>query len=115
MVDIAGNCKRVMDAIADAAERRGRDPRQVRLLAATKTQPVEAVRAAVEAGVSLLGENYVQEAQAKKDLVGGDAEWHLIGHLQRNKARAASEENGPLVRVSRHTIMRPTDYAFTSD
>ena len=89
MVDIAGNCKRVMDAIADAAERSGRDPRRVRLLAATKTQPVEAVRAAVEAGVSLLGENYVQEAQAKKDLVGGDAEWHLIGHLQRNKARAA--------------------------
>lgn len=89
MVDIAGNCKRVMDAIAEAAERSGRDPRRVRLLAATKTQPVEAVRAAVEAGVSLLGENYVQEAQAKKDLVGGDAEWHLIGHLQRNKARAA--------------------------
>ena len=89
MVDIAGNCKRVMDAVAQAAERSGRDPRRVRLLAATKTQPVEAVRAAVEAGVSLLGENYVQEAQAKKDLVGGDAEWHLIGHLQRNKARAA--------------------------
>lgn len=89
MVDIAGNCRRVMDAIADAAERSGREPRRVRLLAATKTQPVEAVRAAVEAGVSLLGENYVQEAQAKKDLVGGNAEWHLIGHLQRNKARAA--------------------------
>ncbi|MDE0032979.1 MAG: YggS family pyridoxal phosphate-dependent enzyme [Deltaproteobacteria bacterium] len=89
MVEIAGNCRRVMDAIADAAERSGRDPRRVRLLAATKTQPAEAVRAAVEAGVSLLGENYVQEAQAKKDLVGGNAEWHLIGHLQRNKARAA--------------------------
>ena len=89
MVDIAGNCKRVMEAIADAADRSGRDPGQVRLLAATKTQPVEAVRAAVEAGVSLLGENYVQEAQAKKELVVGNAEWHLIGHLQRNKARAA--------------------------
>lgn len=89
MVDIAGNCRRVMDAIAEAAERSGRDPRRVRLLAATKTQPAEAVRAAVETGVSLLGENYVQEAQAKKELVGGGAEWHLIGHLQRNKARAA--------------------------
>lgn len=89
MVDIAGNCKRVMEAIADAAERSGRDPRRVRLLAATKTQPAEAVRAAVEAGVRVLGENYVQEAQAKKDLVGGNAEWHLIGHLQTNKARAA--------------------------
>lgn len=90
MVDIPGNCKRVMEGIADAAERSGRDPQEVRLLAATKTQPVPAVRAAVEAGVRLLGENYVQEAQAKKEAVGDGAEWHLIGHLQRNKARAAA-------------------------
>ena len=90
MVDIAGNCKRVMEGIADAAERSGRDPRQVKLLAATKTQPALAVRAAVEAGVRLLGENYVQEAQAKKEVVGDVAEWHLIGHLQTNKARAAA-------------------------
>ena len=90
MVDIAGNCKRVMDGIADAAERSGRDPQQVKLLAATKTQDASAVRAAVEAGVRLLGENYVQEAQAKKEMVGNIAEWHLIGHLQRNKARVAA-------------------------
>ena len=90
MVDIAGNCKRVMEGIADAAERSGRDPRQVKLLAATKTQPALAVRAAVEAGVRLLGENYVQEAQAKKETVGDAVEWHLIGHLQTNKARAAA-------------------------
>lgn len=89
MVDIAGNCRRVLEGVRRAAERSGRDPGQVKLLAATKTQPVSAVRAAVEAGVRLLGENYVQEAQAKKDVVGGHAEWHLIGHLQRNKARAA--------------------------
>ena len=89
MVDITGNCKRVMEGIADAAARSGRDPQQVKLLAATKTQPAPAVRAAVEAGVRLVGENYVQEAQAKKEAVGGLAEWHLIGHLQRNKARAA--------------------------
>ena len=89
MVDIADNCKRVMEGIADAAARSGRDPQQVKLLAATKTQPAPAVRAAIEAGVRLVGENYVQEAQAKKEAVGGMAEWHLIGHLQRNKARAA--------------------------
>ncbi len=89
MVDIAGNCRRVLEGVRRAAERSGRDPGQVKLLAATKTQPVSAVRAAVEAGVRLLGENYVQEAQAKKEVVGGHAEWHLIGHLQRNKARAA--------------------------
>ena len=89
MVDIAGNCRRVLEGVRRAAERSGRDPGQVKLLAATKTQPVSAVRVAVEAGVRLLGENYVQEAQAKKEVVGGHAEWHLIGHLQRNKARAA--------------------------
>lgn len=89
MVDITGNCQRVMEAIADVAARSGRDPQQVKLLAATKTQPAPAVRAAIEAGVRLVGENYVQEAQAKKEAVGGMAEWHLIGHLQRNKARAA--------------------------
>ncbi len=90
MVDIAGNCKRVMDGIVRAAERSGRDPRQVRLLAATKSRSARAVGAAVEAGVRLLGENYVQEAQAKKEAAGDIAEWHLIGHLQRNKARAAA-------------------------
>ena len=89
MVDITGNCQRVMEAIADVAARSGRDPQQVKLLAATKTQPASAVRAAIEAGVRLVGENYVQEAQAKKEAVGGMAEWHLIGHLQSNKARAA--------------------------
>ncbi len=89
MVDIAGNCKRVMDGIAAAAERSGRDPRGVRLLAATKTQSAAAVRTALDAGVHLVGENYVQEAQAKKAMLGDAAEWHLIGHLQRNKARVA--------------------------
>ncbi len=90
MVDVAGNCKRVLEGIAAAAERSGRDPRAVRLLAAAKTQSASAVRAAVEAGVRLVGENYVQEARAKKEILGDSAEWHLIGHLQRNKARAAA-------------------------
>ena len=89
MVNIAENWKRVLETVRRAAERSGRDPRQIKLLAATKTQPVAAVRAALEAGVCLLGENYVQEAQAKKELIGDVPEWHLIGHLQRNKVRAA--------------------------
>ena len=89
MVNIAENWKRVLETVRRAAERSGRDPRQIKLLAATKTQPVAAVRAALEAGVCLLGENYVQEAQAKKALIGDVPEWHLIGHLQRNKVRAA--------------------------
>lgn len=80
-----------MENIRIAAEKSGRDPRSVKLMAATKTQGVPQIRAAVDAGVRLLGENYVQEAQAKRDALGDVAEWHLIGHLQRNKARTAVE------------------------
>ncbi len=60
-----------------------------RLLAASKSQRVEAIRAALAAGVALIGENYVQEAQEKKNRIGEPVEWHMIGHLQRNKAKLA--------------------------
>ena len=66
-----------------------RDPREIRLLAAAKSQSVESIRAALAAGVALVGENYVQEALDKKKLISEPIEWHMIGHLQRNKARAA--------------------------
>jgi pyridoxal phosphate enzyme (YggS family) len=58
-------------------------------LGAAKSQSIDAVRAAVEAGVRLIGENYVQEAQTKKNEIGATVEWHMIGHLQRNKVKAA--------------------------
>jgi len=60
-------------------------------MAVTKNQPVSAVTECVEAGLSLFGENRVQEAQEKYAAVGGNAELHLIGHLQRNKAKAVPE------------------------
>jgi len=88
-VDIAANCKAVLEKITIAAEKSGRDPETVKLMAATKTQGVAEVRAAVDAGIRFLGENYVQEAQAKCEALGDVAEWHLIGHLQRNKAKTA--------------------------
>lgn len=70
-------------------ERAGGDPGAIAIVAVTKGQPVEACRAAVEAGLTVLGENRVQEAMDKMDEVDG-ATWHLIGHLQTNKARHAS-------------------------
>ena len=80
----------VLDRIADACGRVGRDPATVRLVAVTKTVPVERVRAAVAAGLTELGENRVQEGTAKiGHVVGGT--WHLIGPLQSNKARRAVE------------------------
>lgn len=92
MSDVAANVRAVRERIARAAERAGRDPASVRLIAVSKTQPAEAVRAALDAGVTDVGENYVQEGQAKRAAVGdAGAAWHLIGHLQRNKAARAIE------------------------
>jgi pyridoxal phosphate enzyme (YggS family) len=81
---------RVLDRIGDACARVGRDPSSVTLVAVSKTVPAERVRAAVAAGITLFGENRVQEALAKMPEVPG-ARWHLIGPLQSNKARRALE------------------------
>jgi len=80
----------VTDRIAAAALRAGRDPREVTLVAVSKTVPVERIRAAVAAGLTVLGENRVQEGQHKIPEVPG-AHWHLLGPLQANKARRAVE------------------------
>ncbi len=71
-----------------AAVARGGHGQEVTLVAVTKTHGPEAVEAAVRAGVPDVGENRVQEALPKMDAVTGDARWHLIGHLQRNKVKA---------------------------
>ena len=92
---IADRARSVRRRIAQAAERAGRDPAAVTLVAVTKTRPVETVRAAIEAGLADFGENRVQELVDKSDAVpgasaGGAVRWHLIGSLQRNKARDAA-------------------------
>ena len=83
----------VRDRIESAAARAGRDPRAITLVAVTKVFPASAIREAYEAGVMDFGENYVQEFESKepevRDLAG--ARFHLIGHLQSNKARRAVE------------------------
>jgi pyridoxal phosphate enzyme (YggS family) len=82
--------ERVLERIARAAERAGRDPAEVTLVAVSKTVPADRLRAAVAAGLGILGENRVQEAEAKAAVVPGAA-WHLVGPLQSNKARRAVE------------------------
>ena len=77
--------------IAAACLRAGRDPGTVTLIAVTKTFGPEAVRDAWEAGIGIMGENRVQEAAAKIPQCVGGPDWHLIGHLQRNKVRPALE------------------------
>ncbi len=80
----------VRDRIAKAAERVGRDPREVTIVAVTKSHPLDAVRLAAANGLLEVGENRVQEATEKQDAwPDAPVHWHLIGHLQRNKAKAA--------------------------
>ncbi len=79
----------VQERIRAAAARAGRDPASVTLVAVSKTVPVEVIREALDAGVTILGENRVQEARDKMALLPGRATWHLVGHLQTNKARLA--------------------------
>ena len=79
----------VRAGIAAAAARSGRSPEAVTLVAVSKTISVEGIREALSAGVRILGENRVQEAREKVALLPGLASWHLIGHLQSNKAKMA--------------------------
>jgi PLP dependent protein len=91
MVDVAANYRMLLQRIGAAAAKAGRNPEDVKLLGAAKSQNVELVRSALRAGVKLIGENYVQEAQDKKIGLSELGQWHMIGHLQRNKAKAAVE------------------------
>jgi len=86
---IADNLKMVTDRIASAAKRSGRDLLSVKLVVVTKTVDVDRIREAVDAGALILGENRVQEAKEKIEKLGPIASWHLIGHLQTNKAKYA--------------------------
>jgi pyridoxal phosphate enzyme (YggS family) len=88
--EVARAREALVQRIAAAAGRVGRDPGGVRIVAVTKTVAPERIRAALAAGFDLLGENRVQEAAAKVGLIDG-ATWHLIGPLQSNKARRAVE------------------------
>jgi pyridoxal phosphate enzyme (YggS family) len=88
---VADNLSAVQERIVKAAARVGRDPAGITLVAVTKTMPVEPIREAIEAGQRVFGENRVQEAQAKVEALGRDVQWHLIGHLQRNKVKFVCE------------------------
>jgi pyridoxal phosphate enzyme (YggS family) len=80
----------VKERIRNAARRCNRDPETIRLVAVSKTMSAEKVSAAIEAGVNILGENYIQEAREKiAELSNAPVSWHFIGHLQTNKAKYA--------------------------
>ena len=88
--DLAQRLAKVRNQLEAATEKAGRNADEKKLVAVSKTHPVEVLRAAIESGINIFGENKVQEAENKIEEIGRErAEWHLIGHLQSNKARKA--------------------------
>ena len=82
-----------LDQIATAARESNRDPTEIRLVVVTKSQPIEVVQAAIEAGVGILGENYPEEGVMKIQSLAAQSsvEWHMIGHVQSRKARLVAD------------------------
>ena len=85
------NIANIKTRVKAAAERSGRDFNDINIIAVTKNYPVSIIQKAVDQGIVILGENRVQEAAAKVENVKGDVQWHLIGHLQKNKVKRAVE------------------------
>ena len=83
--EIAQNLKTVQENVAKACERVHRNPSEVAICAVSKLKSVQDIQAAMTAGQKLFGENYVQEIREKYEELGDSCEWHMIGHLQRNK------------------------------
>jgi pyridoxal phosphate enzyme (YggS family) len=89
MSQIGDNFKRVSIQIANAALKAGRNPEDIKLVAVSKTIDTEKIKQVIEAGATILGENYVQEARNKIKELGQGVRWDFIGHLQSNKAKHA--------------------------
>ena len=86
---IENNIEVIQFRINQAAQRSGRTLDQIQLVAIGKNHPVSCIQAAIDSGLTDLGENRVQEAKSKKQLINSKVRWHLVGHLQTNKAKAA--------------------------
>jgi len=110
--DIVGNLAAIRERIAAAAAAAGRPPGAVRLLAVSKTFSADHVRAAYAAGERDFGENKVQEAlQKREETADLDIRWHLIGHLQSNKAKRASEAFAAIHSIDSVDLLRRVDRA----
>jgi len=110
--EIPQRLARIRERIADAAGRAGRSPGDVRLIAVSKTHPIDAVRAAADAGQLDFGENKVQEALQKiAQSTDNRLRWHLIGHLQSNKAKKAAAAVHAIHSIDGVDLLRKVDQA----
>jgi len=112
--ELAANLEVVRRTIAERAMRAGRDPASITLVAVTKTFPVARIREAIALGLTTLGENRVQEAVSKIDAIGTrDAAWHLIGHLQTNKAKLIEGRFAMVQSIDRVEVVEALDRRLT--
>ena len=91
MEKIKNNLEIINEKIKKAAFKVNRNPQEIKLVAVTKTTTIEQIKEAISAGVKIIGENKVQEAKEKYQILTADIEWHLVGHLQTNKVKYAIE------------------------
>lgn len=111
--EIRDNLAYVQENIANAALKAGRKPEEITLVGVTKTQPAEAVRCLIEAGVTTIGENKVQEMLEKLPLLSGlEYSMHLIGHLQRNKAKFLPGKAQMVQSVDSEKLIQALDRAY---
>jgi uncharacterized pyridoxal phosphate-containing UPF0001 family protein len=115
MASIRDNLLRVLERMDQAARRTGRDPGDVKLVGASKTVETARIREAIEAGVTILGENYVQEARKKIEEIGHGIQWHMVGHLQSNKAKYAVTLSLVEVNLSKETSKFGVDEEAATD
>jgi pyridoxal phosphate enzyme (YggS family) len=109
MSEIEKNIARIRETIAEAAAKSGRDAGDVKIMAVTKTVDDERIMEAIDSGITIMGENYVQEAKRKIESMGHDLEWHMIGHLQSNKAKYAVRLFDMIHSVDRLSLARELD------
>lgn len=88
---IKNNLEIINEKIKKAALKASRNPKGIKLVAVTKTATIEQIKEAISVGVKIIGENKVQEAKEKYQILSADIEWHLVGHLQTNKVKYAIE------------------------
>jgi pyridoxal phosphate enzyme (YggS family) len=88
---IKKNLEIINEKIKNAALKVNRNPEEIKLVAVTKTTTIEQIKKAISAGIKIIGENKVQEAKEKYQILSADIEWHLVGHLQTNKVKYAIE------------------------
>ncbi len=109
MYTVKDNIKKIRDNIAHAAMKSGREASDIRLMAVTKTVADEKIIEAIEAGVDIIGENYVQEASRKIEEMGKNIEWHMIGHLQSKKSKYAIRLFDMIHSIDRIKLARELD------